>query len=246
MVSHWRLNDSKLPQVSWTLRSILDVFNNAVVWMVSTRPPTSKSSRLFINPSVTVLKTPIANGIFVTFMFHSFFQFSSQVEVLMSLFKILIFESFFISTTAGILSQDFQRQQISSCFLDHSQCSGCSKKKTALVLTVSTRPFNNHFVTVPKAPITIDIIVTFMFHRFFNFLARSRYISFISFSFNFILWAAGTAKATIVQVPYFLLIIIRSGFLTEIKLYISRSKCHRSLSQDICWVLHIPLFVCSN
>ena len=38
MVFHWSLSDSKSPQVSRTLLSILAVLNNAVVWMVSTRP----------------------------------------------------------------------------------------------------------------------------------------------------------------------------------------------------------------
>ena len=56
MVFHWRLSDSKSPQVSRTLLSILTVFNNAVVWMVSTQSPTSKSSRPFNNPLVTVPK----------------------------------------------------------------------------------------------------------------------------------------------------------------------------------------------
>ena len=59
MVFHWSLSDSKSPQVSRTLLSILAVFNNAVVWMVSTRSPTSKSSRPFNNPLVTVPKAPI-------------------------------------------------------------------------------------------------------------------------------------------------------------------------------------------
>ena len=74
MVFHGRLSDSKSPQVSRTLLSILVVFNNAVVWMVSTRLPTSKSSRTFNNPLVTVPKAPITFGIIVTFMFHSFFS----------------------------------------------------------------------------------------------------------------------------------------------------------------------------
>ena len=116
MVFHWSLSDSKSSQVSRTLLSILAVFNNAVVWMVSTRPPTSKSSR----------------------------------------------------------------------------------------------PFNNLSVTVPKAPITIDTIVTFMFLNFFNSLARSRYLSFFSHSFSFILWSAGTAKSTILQILFFV------GLLAEI------------------------------
>ena len=109
MVFHWRLSDSKSPQVSRTLLSILAVFNNAVVWMVFTRSPTSKSSR----------------------------------------------------------------------------------------------PFNNPLVTVQKAPITIGIIVSFMFHSFFNSIARSRYLSLFSHSFSFILWSAGTAKSTILQIFFF-------------------------------------------
>ena len=120
MVFHWSLSDSKSPQVSRTRLSILAVLSNAVVWIVSTRPPISKSSR----------------------------------------------------------------------------------------------PFNNPLVTVPKAPITIGTIVTFMFHSFFFIsLARSRYLSFFSRFFRFILWSTGTAKSTILQILVFLLIIMRSGLL---------------------------------
>ena len=125
MVFHWSLSDSKSPQVSRTLLSIQAVCHNVVVWMVSTRPLTSKSSN----------------------------------------------------------------------------------------------PFNNPLVTVPKAPITIGIIVTFMLHSFFNSLARSRYLPFFSLYFNFILWSAGTTKCTILLEIFFFffffLIIIRSGFLID-------------------------------
>ena len=78
MVFHRSFSDSKSPQVSRTLLSILAILNNAVVWMVSTRPLTSKSSSPFNNPLVTVPKAPITIGIIVTFMFHSFF--SSQAR----------------------------------------------------------------------------------------------------------------------------------------------------------------------
>ena len=57
-------------------------------------------------------------------------------------------------------------------------------------------------MTVTRAPITIGITVTFMFHCFFNSLARSKYLSFFSISFNFILWSAETAKSTIWQVLF--------------------------------------------
>ena len=143
MVFYWRLSDIKSPQVSRTLLSILAVFNNAVVWMVSTQSATSHSSR----------------------------------------------------------------------------------------------PLNKPLVTVPKAQIAIDTIVTLTFHSFFNSLAR--YLSFYSHSFTSILWSAGTAKSTILQGLFLLLlIIIRFGLLTEIGWSAGMSKSHRGCLQcEIFWIL---------
>ena len=93
MYFHWSLSENKSPQVSRTLLSILTVFNNAVVWMVSPFPPTSKSSSPFSNPLVTVPKAPITIGIIVSCMFHSFFQFPSEVQVLILLFTFYQFYS---------------------------------------------------------------------------------------------------------------------------------------------------------
>ena len=138
MVFHWSFSDSKSPQVSRTRLSILAVLSNAVVWIVSTRPPTSKSSR----------------------------------------------------------------------------------------------PFNNHLVTVPNAPITIGTIVTYSFHSFLNFLARSRYLSFFSLSFRFILWSTGTAKSTILQILFLLLIIMRSGLLAGIRWSVCMLKSYRNLCES--------------
>ena len=61
--------------------------------MVSTQPPTSKSSRPLNNPLVTVPKAPITIGIIVTFMFHVFFLFPSKVEVLILHFTFFQFYS---------------------------------------------------------------------------------------------------------------------------------------------------------
>ena len=77
-----------------------------------------------------------------------------------------------------------------------------------VVWMVSTRPLVSMFsglcihplVIVPRAPITISIIVTFIFHSFFNYLAWSRYLSFFSLSFNFTQWSAGTAMSTMLKV----------------------------------------------
>ena len=82
MVSHWSLSDRKSPQVSRTLFIILAILSNAVILIVSTHPPTSKSSRLFNNPLVIVPKAPITIGTIVTFMFHSFFNSLSRSRYL--------------------------------------------------------------------------------------------------------------------------------------------------------------------
>ena len=100
---------------------------------------------------------------------------------------------------------------------------------TRPVISKSFSPCVNPSVTVPRAPITIGIIVTFMFHIFYNSLEKSWYLSFFSLSFNFTLSSAGTAKSTILQVLLFLLIIIRSGLLAKIRWSVCMSKSHRSL-----------------
>ena len=92
----------------------------------------------------------------------------------------------------------------------------------------SSRTFNNPLVTVPKAPITTGIIVTFMFHSFFNSLARSKDYPF-SISFSFILWSARTEKSTILLIIFFFLLnVIRSGLLAEIRGSTFMSKSLRS------------------
>ena len=103
MVLHWRLSDSKSPQVSRTLLSILAVFNNAVVWMVSTRPLTSISSRPFNNPLVTLPKATITIGIIFTFIFPC------KVEILISLFTFFQFYS--------VVSQDSKVNNFSDFLL---------------------------------------------------------------------------------------------------------------------------------
>ena len=66
MVFRKSFSDSKSPQVSRTFLSILADPNNAVVWMVSTRPLISKGPGPFVNPLVTVPTAEIMIGINVT------------------------------------------------------------------------------------------------------------------------------------------------------------------------------------
>ena len=87
MVFHWILSDSKTPQVSRTLLSILDDPNNTVVGMLLTRPLISKSSCPNTNPLLTVPSALIIIGITVTFMFHTFFS-SLARSIYLSLFSL--------------------------------------------------------------------------------------------------------------------------------------------------------------
>ena len=93
MVFHWSLSDSKSPQLFRTLLHVLTDPNNAVVRMVSTGPLISKSSTPCTNPLMTVPSAPITIGITATVKFHSFFQFLSKVQVLISLFAFLQYYS---------------------------------------------------------------------------------------------------------------------------------------------------------
>ena len=106
MVFHWSLSDSKSPQVSRTLLSILVILNNVVVRMVSTRLLISKSSSLFNNTLVTVPKALITIAIIITFMFHSFSNPPSKVEVLIFFFTFFQFHSsFFYIIRSGSLAE---------------------------------------------------------------------------------------------------------------------------------------------
>ena len=87
MIFYWSLSDSKSPQVSRTLLSILADLN--VTWMVPTRPLISKPSSPSANPLVTVPSASITIGITVTFMLHSFFVSWARSRYL-SLFSFII------------------------------------------------------------------------------------------------------------------------------------------------------------
>ena len=144
MVFHWSLSDSKSPQVSRTLLSILAVLNNAVVWMVSTRPPTSKSSSPISNPLVTVLNAPITIGIIVTCMFHSFFSSLARSRYLSFFYYYYYFYYYFspseFSPAAGDLSFKSDWLQVSSGFQDASEFS-CQSQQCCLLLFVCLPPW---------------------------------------------------------------------------------------------------------
>ena len=91
MVFHWSLRDNKSHRISRTHLSILVDLNNAVVWMVSIRPPISNLSSPLTKSLGTVTRAPITIGITVIlilprflssfarskyFSFFSFFSFS--------------------------------------------------------------------------------------------------------------------------------------------------------------------------
>ena len=54
--------------------------------------------------------------------------------------------------------------------------------------------------TTPNASITNGITVTLISQSFLSSLARSKYLSILSFSYIFTLWSAGMAKSTIWEI----------------------------------------------
>ena len=101
---------------------------------------------------------------------------------------------FFTSALANGLSLEFKWQQISSSLQDSSQYSGHSQQYYSLDGLHSSAnfqvpsSFNSTLVTVPNAPITIDVIVTFMFHSFFQLPSKVEGGTYPSFHFLFVLF----------------------------------------------------------
>ena len=93
MVFHRSLSDSKSLEVSGTLFSILADLNGGVVWMVSTCVFIFNYLSPFINPLLSVTRAPITFGIDCHFHVPLLFQFSSKVQVLISLFTFFQFYS---------------------------------------------------------------------------------------------------------------------------------------------------------
>ena len=105
----------------------------------------------------------------------------------------------------------------------------------------SSSPFSNPLVTVSKAPITIGIIVTFLFHSFFfQFPSKVEVliILFTFFQFNSVV-SRDSKVDNFSNSNFFLLIIIRSGHLVKIRWPVSMSKSHTiSLPTQSCLVLY--------
>ena len=112
MVSHWSLSDSKSPQISRTLLSILADLNNPVVWMVFIRPLISKSSSPCTSPLMTVSRTPVTTGIII-FIFHSFFNCLARSRYLS--FFLIYFN--FTLLSAKTAKSPIQQVHFFSCWL---------------------------------------------------------------------------------------------------------------------------------
>ena len=80
MIFHWSLSDSKSPQVSRILLSILADLHYAVVWMVFTCPLICKYSSPCINPLITVPRAPIAIGIIIIIIINPLSVFHINVN----------------------------------------------------------------------------------------------------------------------------------------------------------------------
>ena len=198
MVCHWSLSDSKSPQVSRTLLRILADLNNAIVWMVSIHPDICKSSSPWINYLVTEPRTPITNCISECFIIIIIIIIINIIIYSFRVFHISV--SWWFFTGVWVTASFLKSPGLFSVFWPFSVMLSFGWSLPVHQLPSPQWPFNNPSVIVPKALILICTIVTFMFHSFFNSLARSGYLSIFSLSFSFILWSAGTEKSTILQI----------------------------------------------
>ena len=134
MVFHWSPSDSKSPQVSRTLLSILSILNNAVVWMVSTRPPTSKSFSPFNNPLITVPNAPITIGIIFTCIFHSFFNSLAGSNLLFTIFQFY-----------SVVSRDNKVDNFASFLLLVDYCYVWSSGRDSVIRVYVKVPYYYHY-----------------------------------------------------------------------------------------------------
>ena len=234
------MSDSKSPQASWTLLSILAVLNNVVVWMVSTLPPTSKSSSPFNIPLVTVPNAPITIGIIVTFIFHSFFNslarskylsffllsFSfilwstrtAKSTILQVLYCYYYYCEFFISILNDGLSLGSEWQQFFLDFLDSFEFSSSAAVCIFLILLRFSNSLS--LFTSPDGRFQMHqlklVSSTPSCLRTFTTLWQDSSICMFSFSFIFTLWSAGAAKSIWLHVLSFLLLNTRSGLIDGI------------------------------
>ena len=116
---------------------------------------------------------------------------------------------------------------------------------TRLPTSKSSSPFSNPLVTVPKAPITIGIILTFMFHVFFSIPLKGQVLILLFTFFQFYSVVNQDSKVdNFANSLFFLLIIIRFGRLAEIRWSVCLSKSYWSLfvsfSRTDAGVMHIP------
>ena len=93
----------------------------------------------------------------------------------------------------------------------------------------SSSPLNNPLLSVPKAPITIYMIVIFMFHSFFQFPSKVQVLILISTFFQF------SSVVNFASSLFLLFIIISCALLAVIRLFVRMSKSHRSLCVSFSW-----------
>ena len=105
------------------------------------------------------------------------------------------------------------------------------KVSTRPPISKSPMPFYNPLVTVSNAPITIGIIVTFLFHFFFLIPSMVQELIFLFTFFQF--YSVGSQDSKVDNFAsslffFLFLIIIRSGLQTEIWWSVWMSKLHRN------------------
>ena len=177
----------KWQQVSWTLLSILAILNNVVIWMVSTRPPTSKSSSWSFSYCSFSYCSKHTNYNWYNCQLHvpQFFQFSSKVEVIIII--IILLSKVYTPVLTGGLSWNLNKSK--SPQLSRTPLSTLADFSSAMVWTVSILLLLSCW---PKLLFLVLhqwlISVTYMFNDFFSSVAKLMLWSNFCFPLILICW----------------------------------------------------------
>ena len=187
------------------------------------------------------------------FLIFSFISICMRVTASIVIIIVTPWE-FFTTALADNLSLESAWQQVSSSLQDSSQYSGRSQWCSSFeCFDLSSyfqvlQSFYQSYGDCTKSTNYNWYNHHFYYPRFlgffFNSLARLRYLSLFSLSFNFTLWSPGTAKSIILQVPPFFVdyhTIWSSCRYQVICLYVKiPEKLVGLIFLDKCWVVHIP------
>ena len=150
----------------WVTASLLKIPGLLVLWTISEMLHFERFPFILLIPSRPI-PVPIFSDLAKPDNCHCEYYFRTW-----KFFHISV--SWWLSTGIWVTASLPESPELFSVFRPISMNSVVWTVSTHAVISQFSSSFIKHFVSVPRAPITFSIIVTFMFHGFFNSLAKPR------------------------------------------------------------------------